>query len=66
MVSCQDGRSGSSWIWAKAHAQNTQQTHIVAKSLCDHSNEAESAKHLAKPQQHFTTASPQLYVCVQT
>lgn len=41
-------------------------TYTEAKSLCDHSNEAESAEHLAKPQQHFTIASPQLCVCVCT
>lgn len=42
----------------------THKTHTQAKSLCDHSNEAESAEPLAKPQQHFTIASPQLCVCV--
>lgn len=42
----------------------THKTHTQAKSLCDHSNEAESAEPLAKPQQHFTIALPQLCVCV--
>lgn len=35
-------------------------THMLAKSLCDHSNEAESAKRSAKLQQHFSSVSPQL------
>lgn len=43
----------------------THTTYTEAKSLCDHSNEAESAERLAKPQQHFTIASPQLCVCVR-
>lgn len=68
MVSSEDGKGGSIWIWAKANTQNTQHTHThtQAKSLCDHSNEAESAEHLAKPQQHFTIASLQLCACVRT
>lgn len=67
VVSSEDGKGGSIWIWAKANTQNTQHTHThtQAKSLCDHSNEAESAEHLAKPQQHFTIASLQLCVCVR-
>lgn len=40
-------------------------THMQAKSLCDHSNEAESAKRSAKPQQHFSLVSPQLCVCTR-
>lgn len=66
VVSSEDGKGGSIWMWAKANTQNTQ--HTQAKSLCDHSNEAESAEHLAKPQQHFTIASLQrcvwVWVCV--
>lgn len=41
-------------------------THMQAKSLCDHSNEAESAKRLAKPQQHFSSVTPQLCACACT
>lgn len=75
-----EGERGAGWSWfqvrmAKAvvfgygprltHKTHSTHTHTQAKSLCDHSNEAESAEHLAKPQQHFTIASLQLCVCVR-